>query len=135
MLKRIHHVAIAVEDIQAVLGFWQEALGLELANTEHVPEQEVQIACFPTGESEIELVEPTSETSDMARYLAKRGPGMHHICFEVDNLIEVLSVLKSQGIRLIDETPRIGGGGKRIAFIHPESTHGVLVELCELVPP
>jgi methylmalonyl-CoA/ethylmalonyl-CoA epimerase len=70
----------------------------------------------------------------MARYLAKRGPGMHHICFEVDSLTEVLSVLKAQGIRLIDETPRIGGGGKRIAFIHPDSTYGVLVELCELVP-
>jgi len=134
MIKRIHHVAIAVEDIQAVLGFWREALGLELTQTEEVAEQQTKIACFPAGESEIELVEPTSETSGMARYLAKRGPGMHHICFEVDNLTEVLSVLKAQGIRLIDETPKIGGGGKRIAFIHPESTYGVLVELCELVP-
>jgi len=132
MIKRIHHVAIVVEDIQAVLGFWGNALGLELTHTEQVPEQQAKIACFPTGESEIELVEPTSDTSGMARYLTKRGPGMHHICFEVDNLTEVLSVLKAQGIRLIDETPRIGGGGKQIAFIHPESTQGVLVELCEL---
>jgi methylmalonyl-CoA/ethylmalonyl-CoA epimerase len=132
MIKRIHHVAIVVEDIQAVLGFWGEALGLELTHTEEVSEQQAKIACFPTGESEIELVEPTSDTSGMARYLAKRGPGIHHICFEVDNLTEVLSVLKAQGIRLIDETPRTGGGGKQIAFIHPESTHGVLVELCEL---
>lgn len=134
MIKRIHHVAIVVEDIQAVLGFWGKALGLELTHTEEVAEQQSKIACFPTGESEIELVEPTSDTSGMARYLAKRGPGMHHICFEVDNLTEVLSVLKAQGIRLIDETPRLGGGGKQIAFIHPESTQGVLVELCELAP-
>ena len=132
MIKRIHHVAVVVEDIQAVLGFWGKALGLELTHTEEVADQQAKIACFPTGESEIELVEPTSETSGMARYLTKRGPGMHHICFEVDDLIQALATLKAQGIRLIDETPRPGGAGKRIAFIHPESTQGVLVELCEL---
>jgi methylmalonyl-CoA/ethylmalonyl-CoA epimerase len=134
MIKRIDHIAIVVEDIDAALGFWSDALGLDLAHVEDVPDQESAVAFLPTGESEVELVKPTTATSGVARYLAKRGPGIHHICFEVDDIDATLAVLKTRGIRLIDETPRIGTGGKQIAFIHPESTHGVLVELYELSP-
>jgi methylmalonyl-CoA/ethylmalonyl-CoA epimerase len=114
--------------------FWRDALGLEVALEEAVPEQQAQVAFLPVGEGEVELVRPTSETSGMAKYLAKRGPGIHHVCVEVDNLAEMLAQLKVKGVRLIDETPRRGSGGKKYAFIHPESAKGVLVELYELSP-
>ncbi len=130
-IKRIDHIAIVVDDIQSALGFWQEALGLNLEHVEDVAEQKAIVAFLPTGESEIELVKPTTDNSGVARFLQKRGPGMHHICFEVDGIQEVLDALKIKGVRLINETPTIGAGGNRIAFIHPESTHGVLVELYE----
>lgn len=130
-IKRIDHIAIVVDDIQGALGFWQEALGLNLEHVEDVAEQKAIVAFLPTGESEIELVKPTTDDSGVARFLQKRGPGMHHICFEVDGLQEVLDALIVKGVRLINETPTIGAGGNRIAFIHPESTHGVLVELYE----
>jgi methylmalonyl-CoA/ethylmalonyl-CoA epimerase len=134
MIKRIDHIAIVVDDIDAALGFWRDALGLDLAHVEDVPEQQSAVAFLPTGLSEVELVMPTDAASGVARYLKKRGPGMHHICFEVDDIARTLAVLKARGVRLIDETPTIGTGGKKIAFIHPESTHGVLVELYELSP-
>jgi methylmalonyl-CoA/ethylmalonyl-CoA epimerase len=130
-IKRIDHIAIVVPDIDEALAFWRDALGLELSHREEVPEQESLIAFLPVGESEVELVEPTTETSGIARYLARRGPGMHHICFEVDDIEATLARLKEQGIQLINEEPTIGAGGKRIAFIHPKSTGGVLVELYE----
>jgi methylmalonyl-CoA/ethylmalonyl-CoA epimerase len=128
-IKRIDHIAIVVSDIDQALNFWQGALGLEMTHIEEVREQQSIVAFLPSGESEVELVEPTSETSGVARYLVKRGPGMHHICFEVDNIEDTLAQMKAQGVRLIDEAPRIGTGGKKIAFIHPASTNGVLVEL------
>ncbi|MGH2524160.1 MAG: methylmalonyl-CoA epimerase [Anaerolineales bacterium] len=134
MIKRIDHIAIVVGDIEAALGFWRDALGLELAHVEEVAEQEARVAFLPAGASNIELVQPTSEASGVARYLAKRGPGLHHLCLEVDDITQTLAALKAKGIRLIDETPRLGASGKRIAFIHPESTPGVLVELYEVVP-
>ncbi len=134
MIKRIDHIAIVVEDIDTALDFWRDTLGLELNHVEVVPEQQSAVAFLPTGESEVELVKPTTATSGVARYLAKRGPGIHHICFEVDDIAATLATLKAHGVRLIDETPRIGTGGKQIAFIHPESTHGVLIELYELTP-
>jgi methylmalonyl-CoA/ethylmalonyl-CoA epimerase len=134
MIKRIDHIAIVVDDIDAALDFWRDALGLELTHVEDVPEQQAAVAFLPTGQSEVELVKPTAETSGVARYLRKRGPGIHHICFEVEDIAQTLAVLKARGVRLIDETPRIGTGGKKIAFVHPESTHGVLVELYELTP-
>jgi methylmalonyl-CoA/ethylmalonyl-CoA epimerase len=134
MIKRIDHIAIVVEDIDAALDFWRDTLGLELTHVEVVPDQQSAVAFLPTGESEVELVKPTTATSGVARYLAKRGPGIHHICFEVDDIAAMLAALKARGVRLIDETPRIGTGGKQIAFVHPESTHGVLVELYELTP-
>ena len=134
MIKRIDHIAIVVDDIDTALNFWRDTLGLELATVEVVPEQQSAVAFLPTGESEVELVKPTTTTSGVARYLAKRGPGIHHICFEVDDIDATLAALRARGVRLIDETPHIGTGGKKIAFIHPESTHGVLIELYELTP-
>ena len=128
-IKRIDHIAIVVEDIESTLGFWRDALGLELAHIEDVPEQKSLVAFLPVGESEIELVRPTTDDSGVARYLQKRGPGMHHISLEVDDIVGMLAQLKAKGVRLINETPVAGAGGKQIAFIHPESTRGVLVEL------
>jgi methylmalonyl-CoA/ethylmalonyl-CoA epimerase len=123
-----------VDDIDAALGFWRDGLGLDLAHVEDVPDQQAAVAFLPTGASEVELVKPTSEFSGIARFLMRRGPGMHHICFEVDDIEGALVRLRERGVRLINETPTIGTGGKRIAFIHPESTHGVLVELYERTP-
>ncbi|MBI4772049.1 MAG: methylmalonyl-CoA epimerase [Chloroflexi bacterium] len=134
MIKRINHIAVVVDDIEAALNFWRDGLGLGLSHVEDVPDQQSVVAFLPTGESEVELVKPTSETSGVARYLLRRGPGMHHICFEVDDINAALERLRAQGVRLINERPTIGTGGKKIAFIHPESTHGVLVELYELTP-
>jgi methylmalonyl-CoA/ethylmalonyl-CoA epimerase len=129
---KIDHIAIVVEDIDLALGFWRDALGLELSHVEDVPDQESVVAFLPTGASEVELVKPTTEDSGVARYLRKQGPGIHHICFEVEDIEETLEQLKDNGIRLINETPLIGTGGKKIAFVHPKGTHGVLVELYEL---
>lgn len=130
-IKKISHVAIVVSDIEAALGFWRDALGLELSHVEEVQEQETLVAFLPTGGSEVELVQPTTDSSGMARYMLKRGPGMHHICFEVENIEESLARLKEKGVQLINEEPTVGAGGKKIAFIHPKSTGGVLVELYE----
>lgn len=131
-IKRIDHVAIVVDDIEEALLFWRSALGLTLEHVEEVPDQEAVVAFLPTGNTEVELVRPTTADSGIARFLDKYGPGVHHICFEVDDIEAVLNSLRAQGLRLINEDPVIGTGGKRIAFIHPESTHGVLVELYEL---
>lgn len=131
-VKRIDHVAIVVEDIEEALGFWQDALGLSLDYVEEVPDQEAVVAFLPTGTSELELVRPTTKDSGIARFMDRRGPGVHHICFEVDDIEGALQRMKAKGLRLVNEQPMIGTGGKRIAFIHPESTHGVLVELYEL---
>ena len=102
---------------------------MDLADVEEVPEQKSQVAFLPVGEAKVELVRPTTDDSGVAKYLQKRGPGMHHICLEVDDIAGTLTQLKAQGVRLINETPMPGAGGKQIAFIHPESTSGVLVEL------
>lgn len=130
-IKRIDHIAIVVADIDAALGFWRDALGLELDHIEEVPEQKSIVAFLPTGGSEVELVKPTTDDSGVARFLQKRGPGMHHICLEVDDIEATLAELKGKGVRLINETPITSADGKKLAFIHPESTHGVLVELYE----
>ena len=133
-IKRINHVAIVVEDIEKALHFWRDALGLEVAHVEDVPDQKSVVAFLPTGASEVELVKPTTMKSGIARYLQKRGPGIHHICLEVDNIEACLTKLREHGVRLVNPEPVIGTGGKRIAFVHPESTHGVLIELYELTP-
>ncbi len=129
---KINHIGLAVEDIDAALTFWQEALGMQLDHIEEVPSQQARVAFLPVGESEVELVQPTSQDSGLAKFLDKKGAGMHHICLEVEDIEAVLDQLKAKNIRLIDETPH-DLEGRRMAFIHPKSTGGVLVELYELV--
>ena len=128
---RIDHVAILVEDLEATLGFWRDALGMDLAQVKEMPAEMAEIAFLPTQGSEVELVRPTTPGSGLARYLEKRGPGMHHLCLEVDDLVGMLAQLKAAGVQLINEEPRLGDGGKRYAFIHPKSANGVMVELYE----
>ena len=130
-ILRIDHIAIVVPEIDDALDFWQLALGLNVEHTEEVTEQETMIAMMPVGESEVELVQPTTETSGLARYLDKRGPGLHHICFQVDDIEATLEAFKKKGVKLINREPVIGAGGKKIAFIHPKSASGVLVELVQ----
>lgn len=130
-VKKIDHIGIVVQDIEAALKVYRDALGLELTKTEFVPEQQVKIAFLPTGESEIELVQPTTDDSGVARYLARRGEGIHHICLEVDDIEAALAQVAAQGMELIDRTPRIGSGGQKLAFVHPKSAHGVLIEFYE----
>ncbi|MDX1417796.1 MAG: methylmalonyl-CoA epimerase [Candidatus Promineifilaceae bacterium] len=132
MKAKINHVAILLPELEAGKNFWVDALGLSLEKIEEVPEQEVEIAFLPVGESHIELVSPTNETSGVARYLEKKGPGLHHICLEVDDIAATLTQLKQNDIQLIDEEPRVAPSGKKLAFIHPKGTGGVLVELYEL---
>jgi methylmalonyl-CoA/ethylmalonyl-CoA epimerase len=129
--RRINHLAVVVDDIEAALAFWRDALGIEVERVQEVPEQQATVAFLPLGDSEIELVRPTTQDSGIARFLRKRGPGMHHICMEVEDLDSLLERLKGMGVRLINPEPVAGAGGKRIAFIHPESAFGVLVELAE----
>lgn len=134
MIKKISHIAVVVPELEEALDFWVEALGLKLNHVEHVADQGVNVAFLPAGESDIELLEPLDSESGVARYLQKRGAGMHHICFEVDDIEATLARLKAAGVPLIDEAPTIGTGGKKIAFVHPKGTGGVLVELYELTP-
>ncbi|PWH20021.1 MAG: methylmalonyl-CoA epimerase [Anaerolineae bacterium] len=131
-IRKINHLAVVVSDMEAALAFWRDALGIPLAEIRDVPAEAAQVAFLPLAEAEIELVLPTQEESGLAKYLAKRGPGMHHLCLEVDDLVGMLNQLKAKGIRLINEEPRRAADGKQYAFIHPESTHGVLVELYEM---
>jgi len=130
-ILRIDHIAIVVPEIKKALGFWQAALGLPLEHVEEMPEQEAAVAMLPAGESKVELVQPTSETSGMAKYLAKRGPGLHHICFKVGDIEATLAELKAQGVHLINKEPVVGAGGRKVAFIHPKGASGVLIELVE----
>ena len=130
-VKSIHHVAFVVGDMDGPLGFWRDSLGMELQQIKDVPGEGSRVAFLPAGESLLELVLPTQDDSGVARYLARRGPGMHHVCLEVDDLTAMLEQLKSRGTRLIHEVPQQTEDGPRYAFIHPESTGGVLVELYE----
>lgn len=129
---KINHIALGVTDMQAALSFWQDALGLELERIEEVPAEKARVAFLPLGESEIELVEPTAEDTGLARYLEKRGPGIHHVCVQVEDIQAMMSHLVAKGVRLINPEPVRKADGKQYAFIHPESTHGVLVELYQL---
>jgi methylmalonyl-CoA/ethylmalonyl-CoA epimerase len=131
-VKKINHVAVVVDDMEKALSFWQDALGMDLHELRDVPAEKSQVAFLPLEGSEVELVVPTSDDSGIAKYLAKRGAGMHHICLEVDDIHGMLAQLQSKDVRLINEEPRTGADGKKYAFIHPESTSGVLVELYEL---
>ena len=131
-VKQINHVAVVVDDMEKALSFWRDALGMEMHELRDVPAEKSQVAFLPLPGSEVELVKPTTDESGIAKYLAKRGPGMHHICLEVDEIEEMMDQLKSKGIRLINEEPRVATDGKKYAFIHPESTSGVLVELYQI---
>jgi methylmalonyl-CoA/ethylmalonyl-CoA epimerase len=131
-IKSINHVAVVVDDMEKALSFWRDALGMQLHELRDVPVENSKIAFLPLEGSEVELVMPTSDDSGIAKYLAKRGPGMHHICLEVDDIAGMLAQLRKKGVRLINEEPRTSADGKKYAFIHPESTAGVLVELYEL---
>ena len=130
-IVKIDHLGIAVNSIDDGKNFFSDILGLEFEGTETVQEQKVTTAFFPVGDSEVELLESTAPDGPIAKYIEKKGEGIQHIAFRVENIEEALSELKEKGVRLIDETPRKGAGGAKIAFLHPKSTHGVLVELCE----
>lgn len=132
VIKKINHIAILVEDIETSLKFWCDQLGLPLDHIEDVPSQASRVAFLPVGEGEIELVEPTDDESSLAKYLEKRGEGMHHLCIEVDDIEKLLADLNEKGVRLINQEP-ISLPGRKMAFIHPKSTGGVLVELYEII--
>ncbi len=128
---KINHLGIATNGIDEALKFWRDALGLENVHTETVEDQKVRVAMLPIGETRIELLEATSEDSPIAKFLEKRGGGIHHIAVEVENIEDALVKLKKQGARLIDEKPRVGAEGCLIAFVHPSSSNGVLLELIQ----
>lgn len=130
-ILKIDHLGIAVKSVADGEKFWTDALGLACEGSETIAEQKVATAFFPVGESEVELLEPTAADSPVARFLEKKGEGIHHVAFQVENIEAALIELKEKGVRLIDETPRYGAGGAKIAFIHPAATRGILVELCE----
>lgn len=128
---KIDHLGIAVKSLTGVKSFWSDVLGLELKGSETIEDQKVRTTFVPVGESEVELLESTSPDGPIARYIENKGEGIQHVAFRVENLERALEEMKKKGVRLIDEKPRIGAGGARIAFLHPKATNGVLVELCE----
>ena len=128
----IDHIGVAVSDLNASLRFFRDALGLELEAPEEVPSQRVRAHFLQAGDATVELLEATSDDSPIAKYVSKRGPGIHHVALRVDDIVAALADLKARGIRLIDETPRAGAHDSLVAFIHPASAHGVLVELKQL---
>jgi methylmalonyl-CoA/ethylmalonyl-CoA epimerase len=128
---KIDHLAVVVDDMNAALNFWQNALGLPMGGTEHNENEAVDIAFLSVGQSRIELLKPTTDDSGIAKFLAKKGAGMHHICLAVEDIEAALQHIAAQGIELINETPRTREDGTRYAFVHPKSTGGVLVELYE----
>lgn len=127
----IDHLGIAVTSLERSLGFYREILGLKVVGPEEVPSEGVRIAFLPMGESTIELLEPTGPDSPIARFLAKRGEGIHHVCVRVERIDQTLATLREKGAEIIEPAPRIGAGGRKVAFIHPRSTGGVLLELVE----
>ena len=129
--SQIDHLGIAVRSIDEASRFYRDALGLECTGTEEIPDQKVRVAFFPLGDTRIELLEPTADDSPIAKFLEKRGPGLHHVAYRVADLPATLAALKSAGIRLIDETPRNGAHGMKIAFAHPQTAAGVLTEFCQ----
>lgn len=128
---KVDHIGIATRQIDEALALWRDVLGLEVDSTEEVTEQGVRVAMLPIGESRIELLEPLSADSPVGKFLAKRGPGIHHVAIRVSDIRAALARLKEKGTRLIDETPRLGAGGCLVAFVHPSSANGVLLELVQ----
>lgn len=131
MFEKIDHVGIAVTDLEKALAFYRDQLGLIFKGTEEVAEQKVRVAFFPAGESKIELLEPTDPEGPVAKFIEKKGQGVHHLSFRVTDIEGKLKELQEKGVALIDEKPRYGAGGAKIAFLHPKATGGVLIELCE----
>lgn len=131
MTSKVNHIGVAVKSIEAAAPFYRDVLGMRFEGTEEVAEQKVKVAFFAVGASRIELLEPTAADSPVAKFLEKNGEGVHHIAYEVADLEQTLATLKAQNIRLIDETPRCGAHGTRIAFLHPKASGGVLTELCQ----
>lgn len=130
-ITKINHIAIAVPEVEPALKFWRDGLGLSVDHIEDVPSQKSTVVFIPVGDSEVELVKPTTDDSGVAKFVAERGGGMHHLCFEVDDIDAMLAELKEKGIRLINETA-LELPGRKMAFVHPKSTGGVLVELYQL---
>ncbi|MDM8542645.1 methylmalonyl-CoA epimerase [Desulfococcaceae bacterium HSG7] len=130
-ILKIDHLGIAVNSIDEGKTFWSDILGLDFAGSETVTEQKVTTGFFPVGASEVELLESAAPDGPIAKYLEKKGPGIQHVAFRVENIEDALAELKDKGVKLIDQKPRIGAGGAKIAFLHPKATGGVLVELCE----
>ncbi len=130
-ILKVDHIGIAAGSIDQAAPFWSTLLGLEMAGVETVEQQKTTTAFLPVGESEIEILESTTSDGPVARHIGSRGEGVHHIALRVENIEEALRELQEKGVRLIDAQPRIGAGGAKIAFIHPKSTNGVLLELCE----
>lgn len=129
---KLNHIGIAVKSIERQLTVWKDLLGLEFSGITEVPEQKVRVAVLTVGGTHIELLEALDKTSTIHTFIEKRGEGLHHLCFEVEHIEQVLRDMKTQNVRLIDEVPKIGASGKKIAFVHPESMGGVLIELAEL---
>ena len=128
---KIDHMGIAVKDLEETISFYRDVLGLEVGGTEVVEEQKVKVAFLPVGDSEIELLESTTEDGPIARFIEKNGEGLQHVAFKVENIKEAIEYMESKGMRMIDKEPRYGAGGAKIAFVHPKSSHRVLVELTE----
>lgn len=131
MVKKVDHIGIAVNNLDESVKFYRDILGLELHGTEVVEEQKVKVAFLPIGDTEVELLESTSPDGPIAKFIEAKGQGIQHIAYRVDDIEAALEEMKAKGVRLIDEKPRYGAGGARIAFLHPKSTNGVLIELCE----
>jgi len=131
MIEKIDHIGIAVKSIKETGKLLSNILGLKVTGEEIVEEQKVKIAFLPVGDSELELLESTSTEGPINKFIEKKGEGIQHIAFRVDNIEEILGKLKKEGVRLLDQKPRYGAGGTKIAFLHPKSTNGILVELCE----
>lgn len=131
MVKKVDHIGIAVSNLEDALKFYEEVLGMSLQGTEIVEEQKVKVAFLPIGDTEIELLESTDKEGPIAKFIEKKGEGIQHIAYRVEDIEKELEEMKKKGIRLIDEKPRYGAGGAKIAFLHPQSTNGVLVELCQ----
>jgi methylmalonyl-CoA/ethylmalonyl-CoA epimerase len=131
MLTKINHIGVAVKSLEDAIPFYRDSLGMAFTGIEEVVEQKVRVAMLNVGESKIELLEPTSEDSPIARFMEKNGTGIHHIAYEVDDIEAAIAMLVAGGTRMIDEQPRHGAHGTRIAFIHPKSSNGVLTELCQ----
>ena len=131
MVKKVDHIGIAVKNLDEALDFYENTLGIKCVETEVVEEQKVKVGFLPIGDTEVELLESTEENGPIAKFIEKRGEGIQHIAYRVDNIEEAIEELQAKGIRMIDEKPRYGAGGAKIAFLHPKSTFGVLIELCE----